>query len=74
MIDPQDPLIRIEVVAAVCGKSYESLNRDTRMGKMPPKDFDSRLRGWKLSTLNAWNPRVARNIEELLKTPYLPAA
>lgn len=74
MIDHQDPLIRIEVVAAASGKSYESLNRDVRQGKMPPKDFDSRLRGWKLSTIARWNPRLARNIEELLKTPYLPAA
>lgn len=30
MID-HDPVIRIEIVAAAMGKSYESLNRDIRL-------------------------------------------
>jgi hypothetical protein len=27
-----------------------------------------------LSTIAAWNPRIGRHIEALLKTPYIPAA
>lgn len=73
MID-HDPFIRIEIVAAVCGKSYESLNRDIRFGRMPAKTQAGKTKGWRLSAITAWNPRLARNIEELLKTPYLPAA
>ncbi len=69
-----DPLVRIEIVAAVLGKSYESVNRLIRFGRMPPKEPDDRLRGWRLSTLRAWNPPVAERIENLLKTPYLPPA
>lgn len=73
MID-HDPVIRIEIVAAAMGKSYESLNRDVRLGLMPAKVQDGRLKGWRLSTLNKWNPRLGRNLEGLLSTPYLPAA
>lgn len=69
-----DPLIRIEIVAVVLGKSYESVNRMIRMGRMPPKEPDDGLRGWRLSTLRGWNPPVAERIENLLKTPYLPPA
>lgn len=69
-----DPIVRIELVAAVCGKSYESLNRAVRLGRMPKKDVDGRLRGWRLSTVHAWNPRLAERIDDLLKTNYLPAA
>ncbi len=73
MID-HDPVIRIEIVAAAMGRSYESLNREIRLGRMPGKVQEGRVKGWRLSTLAAWHPRLARNIEGLLNTPYLPAA
>lgn len=69
-----DPTIRIELLAAVLGRSYESLNRSIRLGRIPAKTPGNGVRGWRLSTIRAWNPSVAERIENLLKTTYLPPA
>lgn len=70
-----DPMIRIELLAATLGVSREYISREMVAGRIPRHDATSgKIRGWRLSTIAAWNPRLARNIEGLLNTPYLPAA
>lgn len=71
-----DPIVRRELVATVIGRSIDNLRRDMLAGKFPPQDanIDRKTRGWRLSTIAAWNPRVARNIDALLKSPFIPPA
>ena len=70
-----DPIIRIELVAATLGVSRENINREVIAGRIPRQDAaQGKIRGWRLSTINRWNPRLGRNLEGLLNTPYLPAA
>ncbi len=61
-------LIRVEALATVLNRSRESILRDLNAGRIPPRDFnvDSKMSGWKLDTLKAWNPRVGRRIAMLL--------
>ncbi len=61
-------LIRVEALATVLNKSRESILRDLNAGRIPPRDFnvDSKMSGWRLSTLKAWNPRVGSRLDMLL--------
>lgn len=71
-----DPVIRRELLAVIIGKSTDSIKRDIRSKKLPGFDAapNRKIQGWRLSTLAAWNPKVGRQIDGLLKSPYLPAA
>ena len=71
-----DPHVTPELLAAVIGKSADSVKRDRLAGKIPPFDShpDKKSKGWRLSTIAKWNPRAARQLEGLMKSPYLPAA
>lgn len=76
MIDHQDPIVRAEMIAVATNRSLETVAKLARLGKMPPRDvhIDGKSRGWLLSTITAWNPRLGRQLDGLLKSPYLPAA
>ncbi len=71
-----DPIVRIELLAVISGRSAESIKRDTLRGRIPRRDakVDRKTAGWRLSTLMAWNPLVGRRLNALLASPYLPAA
>ena len=71
-----DPIIRSELLAVALGLSDQCIKRRAMTGKIPSRDarIDGKIQAWKLSTLAAWNPRVAERIDGLLKSPYLPAA
>lgn len=75
-----DPLVRIEVIAAADNHSRR------RVSTLPPPDTLIRVhqgggmpsKGWKLSTLRAWNPAVADRCAAILaaleKVPLKKAA
>ncbi|MBL8252755.1 MAG: hypothetical protein JNJ76_04045 [Candidatus Competibacter sp.] len=71
-----DPIVTREMLAIITGKCADSIKRDMMAGKIPRFDArpDKKRMGWKLSTLASWNPRVGRQLDGLLKSPYLPAA
>jgi len=71
-----DPHVTPELLAAVIGKSADSVKRDRLAGRIPPFDShpDRKAKGWKLSTLTAWNQRIGRQLDGLMKSPFLPAA
>jgi len=47
-----DPHVTPELLAAVIGKSADSVKRDRLAGRIPPFDShpDRKAKGWKLST------------------------
>lgn len=71
-----DPIVRIELLAVVSGRSADSVKRDAIRGLIPRRDarIDRKTTGWRLSTLTAWNPRIGRRLNDLLESSYLPAA
>lgn len=76
-----DPAVRLEVMAAACGLAFNSLRRARVAGRIPPPDTEIRktptglvARGWKLSTIRAWNPAVAERCAWWINTLEKPAA
>lgn len=71
-----DPSVRRELLAVTLNVSAEHIKRDCLAGKIPRPDtcVDGKIKGWRLSTLEKWNPRVGQRLKDLLSTPYLPAA
>ena len=62
-----DPAVRLETVAACAGLALNSLRRARRAGEIPPPDaVVRRACVWKLSTIRAWNPRIADRCAALL--------
>ena len=63
-----DPNIKAEILAVAMDRSLRTVEILVRTGKIPAFDSrpDRKSRGWRLSTLRAWNPRVAHRIDCLL--------
>ena len=63
-----DPPIRTELLAVALDRSREGIDKGIRAGHIPPKNIDinGNRRGWTLSTLRDWNPRIAKRLELLL--------
>lgn len=61
--------ITITQLAAVLGKSVEMVRRNIKRGIIPPSECNalgSKTACWKLSTVFAWNPAVAKRLKSLL--------
>ena len=63
-----DPPIRTELLAVALDRSREGIDKGIRGGHIPPKNItiNGNRRGWTLSTLRDWNPRVAKRLELIL--------
>lgn len=63
-----DPSVTIELIAVALNRSTRAVEFAIKDGRIPPHNakITKKLRGWKLSTLRAWNPRVAHRIDCLL--------
>lgn len=56
--------ISLQILAAVSGISHDTIQRHFARGKIPAPDFREKRRiGWRLSTIERWNPQVAARIE-----------
>jgi predicted DNA-binding transcriptional regulator AlpA len=68
-----DPLVRGVHIAVVLGCGEPSLNKYIAVGRFPKPDGHGfgMVKLWKLSTLRAWNPGLADNLENLLTHPAL---
>ena len=68
MATDYDPSVTAEILAVAMSRCVRSVELLVRTGKIPPFDTkpNRKARGWKLSTLRAWNPRVAHRIDLLL--------
>lgn len=63
----EDALIKIEMLCVASGYSHNTVKRRLADGYIPPLDSDRYGRsGWKFSTIERWNPAIARNIAALL--------
>lgn len=75
MTAKSDPAVSIAVLSAAMRLSEKTLTVAYRTGKAPMPDSVIRdvrnraaIRGWRLSTLKAWNPAVAARCLALLNT------
>ena len=72
MTPESDPAVRLETVAAAAGLALFTLRRAIAAGKIPPPDallWDGSTRPanvWRLSTIRAWNPRIADRCAAIL--------
>ena len=67
MATDYDPDIKAEILAVAMDRSVRTVELLVRTGKIPPfAKINRKAHGWKLSTLRAWNPRVAHRIDCLL--------
>ena len=68
MATDYDPDIKAEILAVAMDRCVRSVEMLVRTGQIPAFDVkpNRKARGWKLSTLRAWNPRVAHRIDLLL--------
>jgi len=67
-----DPIVRYEHLAVVLGKATDTIKREVSAGQIPPRDaaVNRKGGGWKLSTLQAWNPLVGRRLTRILDALY----
>lgn len=66
-----DPAVRIETLSVAANVALISLRRHMARGRIPPADITIPalpvpIRAWRLSTLRAWNPSVARRCAAVL--------
>ena len=63
-----DPPIRSELLAVALDRSRTGIEAAIRDGRIPPRNIaiNGTQRGWTLSTLRDWNPRIAKRLELLL--------
>lgn len=63
-----DPAIRTELLAVALDMSREGIEKWIRAGHIPQRTLHRNKRTvcWPLSTLRAWNPRVAKRLDMLL--------
>ncbi len=67
MATDYDPDIKAEIFAVAIDRSVRHVELLARTGQIPPfAKINRKGHGWKLSTLRAWNPRVAHRIDLLL--------
>ena len=69
----KDPLIIAWILSTAMGKGEQRLRADLQNGRVPPEDTRAPLcprtcaaRGWRLSTIRAWNPAVADRCAAIL--------
>lgn len=63
--------VTIWQLAAVIGKSVETIRRNVKLGNIPPADsvsIGARTHCWRLSTIADWNPALAARLESLLES------
>ena len=79
-----DPAVTVTIVATALNRSEKTLTLAYMAGELPPPDSTvrdsrnrARIRGWRLSTIGAWNPAVAQRcaaiLEALDKPPPMAA-
>lgn len=67
----KDPAVRIETLAVASDLALITMRRYLAAGRIPPADLELPavpvpIRAWRLSTLRAWNPSVARRCAAVL--------
>ncbi len=70
-----DAIVRIELVSVASGLAFETLKTYERKGKIPKREVlpNRNSRAWRMSTVRAWNPRLAAKCEGLMQSPHFPA-
>ncbi len=73
MTAQSDPAVTVTIVATAINRSEKTLTLAYVAGELPPPDSTirdarnrARIRGWRLSTLRAWNPTVADRCAAIL--------
>ena len=73
MTAQSDPAVTVTVVATAINRSEKTLTLAYMAGELPPPDSTirdsrnrARIRGWRLSTIRAWNPAVADRCAAIL--------
>ena len=69
-----DPAVTVTIVATALNRSEKTLTLAYLAGELPPPDSTirdsrnrARIRGWRLSTIRAWNPAVADRCAAILE-------
>ena len=63
-----DPTVKIELLAVALDVCRQDVERRLNRGDIPPRTvrIGRSIKAWPLSTLRAWNPRVAKRLDMLL--------
>ena len=63
-----DPTVKIELLAVALDVCRQDVERRLNRGDIPPRTVrvGRSVKAWNLSTLRAWNPRVAKRLDMLL--------
>lgn len=74
MTAQSDPAVTVTIVATALNRSEKTLTLAYMAGELPPPDSTvrdsrnrARIRGWRLSTIHAWNPAVAMRCAAILE-------